>query len=205
MVDVIKCVKDSLREAWRADYTETSLGWLSIKNKNILLGPKYLISINFPIDDLEIDYISRYSLNSDMDIVHKIYKSCNGISLFGGRFYIPGVRAGLKPKDALDYFNIPYDMDVCSGSEYPAYAPVLGLVIGMSWRRFSGEDRPFHDILDSSGSILSGFFFHSSEIHEKHHSIENWISNRSRESMSHFVQDAKDECCLSDFPSLLRQ
>lgn len=202
-MDIIGSVKRNLVAVGCPDFIETNLGWVCIRNENIYLGPKYLAAVNYPPKIPNFEYVYKYSWRSNRDLVCKIYSSINGFNVFGSRFYVPGVRSGLTPESLLDYFNIPIDISVPSGHEFPIYAPTAGLVLGLSWRSHEGKNRKFHDILDEDGKIVSGFFDCSKEIFDVNYNFDEWIFQRMNQACDQFLSDAQDEGCLDKFSFLL--
>lgn len=185
-MNIQETVKKSLGSDLLSDCTETDYGWVSMRNDDFSLGPRYLISFNYPTKIDEIGYISQFSGEACKRLLGAFYRSTNGMRLFSDHFVVPGVHFRTAEEQGLDFFNIPIDVGLMSGKEYPGHAPVSGAVLGSSFRDMRGETHHLLDILDNEGNIVSGYFKDNPVVTERFSSFQDWISKRIPEARHEF-------------------
>lgn len=168
------------------DIIETNHGWVAGLNEDFRLGPKYLCAFNYPTQIDQIDYISQFAGDADIDFVQRFYRSTNGLRFFGTGFFIPGVRLHPETMVDLDFFNCPTGVEVTSGFHFPEYSPETGFVIGHCHIWKDGETVLRPEVLTAHGSIISGCFHEAPHILEEFNDLEEWLINRTRQAHREF-------------------
>ncbi len=177
-MDIEEAVKKSLGPQNLVDFCETGYGWVSRVKESFMLGPRYLISFNYPTRVDEFEYIIQFTRDANRDLLHDFYRSTNGMRILSDHFVVPGVRFLTPELDGLDFFNIPIGIDMMSGMEYPRKAPISGAVIGSSFRTVDGTTRHLTDILADDGRIVCGFFHEDASVLETFSDFQTWIAVR---------------------------
>ncbi|WP_346895897.1 hypothetical protein [uncultured Roseibium sp.] len=177
-MDIEEAVKKSLGPQNLSDFCETGYGWVSRVKESFMLGPRYLVSYNYPTQVDEIEYILQFSRDANRDLLRDFYRSTNGMRILSDHFVVPGVRFWTPELHGLDFFNIPLDIQVMSGFEYPRHAPVSGAVIGSSFRTIDGTTLHLKDILADDGRIVCGFFQEDASVLETFPDFQTWIAKR---------------------------
>lgn len=169
------------------DRVYTRLGWLCSRNSDFLLGPRWLITFNYPMEIDEWDYISQFIRDAEPSTVRSLYRSCNGMKIANNNFIVPGIQVSSELNSDDDFFNIPYSITTCGGYLLPEKAPVNGFVAGISHVVGSqGVTRKLYDIIDSRGAIVSGFFADSEDILNSFSCLEEWIGFQTGQAISRF-------------------
>ena len=182
-------VEDILGRECLQGRVETRLGWICCKNTDFRLGPRWLVSFNYPTKVDEIEYISQYIRSAHRETVHRFYRSCNGMKILGNRFSVPGVRMISEKNSENDFVNIPYGFDVMGGISLPPQSPTDGFLIGVSHiEDSSGDGEKLYDILDSKGTIVSGFFDDADGVTESFHDVESWLKMRVEGARRRFLK-----------------
>lgn len=176
--DIESIVKECLGRDYLEDKVETTYGWSSKTNSDIYLGPRFLISFNYPTTVDEIDYISQFIGDADAGTVRKFYRATNGMRILGDRFVVPGVRFYTSEMKGQDFFNVPICLKVTSGLEYPVHAPLSGAVIGVSSASCDKSRAQLLDILSGEGEIVCGRFNENSLVTSVFTNFEDWLSTR---------------------------
>jgi len=177
-VEFDAAVRNALITSSKGLYLETRLGWLAHENNSSLPGPKYLTSFNFARFPLELDYIRQFSRSSNSEAIKTLYSQCNGMRVLNDLFVVPGVGFHTSDMHGLEFFNVPYDFQVCRGLDGPAKAPVDGLIVGISRQNDEAQNGDLFDIVDERGRIVSGCFDNSPSVIEVENDYLTWISSR---------------------------
>ena len=185
---VEEVVLSAIDQEYLADRVMTKLGWVCLKNEDYEIGPKYLISFNYPTESNEYSYIEQFIRTADPDLVRDFYRRCNGLSIFGDAFVVPGVRFDTGTLDGLDYFNIPIDFMVLGGIDLPEHCPVEGFQIGESHLSIHGNTKKIYDVVDSKGRIISGLFDESDVVSELFTEVPQWLEKRIVDAQKAFAQ-----------------
>ena len=183
-------VLEALGPTILSDKITTRLGWLCSYNENYRIGPKYLVSFNYPKTSNEEKYICQFIRSSPKELIIDFYKNSNGMKIFNNYFYIPGV--GLHGSDivGLEYYNIPYDFQVSGGIDLPKMSPYDGFVIGVSKNSIINSYVPrIYDIVDGDGCIISGMFGEESNILEKFNDWSDWIFKRVHDARNFYLSE----------------
>jgi len=171
-------VQKKLNEFFPAERVLCNLGWISLKNPGIKLRPDFLNAFNFATEVDEIDYISQFTRDANLDIVRKFYRQTNGMRLLGDKFGVPGVLFHRDDFSGYDFDCVALDFSNHGGFLLPALSPESGLLIGSSHRKLDGKTESIHDILTKSGAIVGGYFDVKPEVTDRFEGIEDWLSNR---------------------------
>lgn len=156
----------------------TNLGWVSLENPGIKYRPQYLNSFNFATDVDEIDYISQFIREANVDTVREFYRQTNGMRLLCDKFTVPGVLFHRDDFEELDFYCVALDFSNHGGFALPAHSPENGFLIGENHHKISGKTVELYDILTSSGDIISGYFNENTEVTDRYTTIHEWLSVR---------------------------
>lgn len=155
-----------------------NIGWVSMENPGIKLRPKYLNSFNFPTKVDEIDYISQFAREGNIDVIRGFYRQTNGMRLLCGKFNVPGVLFHSADFSGLDFYCVALDFSGVGGLALPRFSPENGFVIGESQRAVDGSEIRVHDIVTKSGEIIGGIFDEHSGVTDRFSTIEEWLAAR---------------------------
>lgn len=175
---VLQVIRELLPTTLRAEVMTTANGELYWPNTDLILGPKFLIRLNFPLskERLEWESVQPYLGGADEAVVHRFFSECNGFS-FGRRFAAFGIiRDGAYGGAEFDWLNTPYDLRGNSYGSYPQYAPTKGYFISELHPKDKGSD--ICDVVIETGEIVSGRFRESETVLERFGDLESWLAAR---------------------------
>lgn len=153
----------------------------------------YLHAFNYPLPEYDWEHIREWSWEGDFSAVRYIFSQMNGMRVFGNHFVVPGQRISSEGLVWLDFFNIPIDIRLISGYTDAPLSPEKGTVVGNSIRYQGDKERRLYDLINSQGSVFSGYFDESSDVVECFDNFNAWIRGRisgARESFLEAVQDS---------------
>lgn len=171
-------VYQSIGSQFQAERVFCNLGWVSLKNPGIEHRPEYLNAFNFPTEIDEIDYISQFTRDANVDIVRRFYRQTNGMRLLCGKFHVPGVLFSRPDFEGYDYYCVALDFSNHGGSALPKHSPENGFLIGESQREVNGRTLRVQDILTNSGHIVGGSFNDKPSVTDRFTTIDEWLSVR---------------------------
>ena len=167
-----------INEIFPAERVLCNLGWVSLKNPGIKHRPEYLNAFNFATDIDEIDYISQFIRDANIDTVRGFYRQTNGMRLLCDTFWVPGVLFHRPDFTGHDFNCVGLDFSNHGGFALPEHSPEEGFLIGGSHRQKDGSTFNLHDILTKSGEIVGGFFDESPEVTDRFSTIPEWLFAR---------------------------
>lgn len=170
-----------------SDLLKTKLGWVSLKNDDVKIGPKYLNSFNHPVAFKYYEHIIDASNLKIKDIIRTIFTHTNGMRLFSDRFALYGVRLPPDGLRELDFFNIALDFSYYNEFEYPLNAPDDGILVGTSLSENGRDEIRLHDVITNECEIVSGFFDENAEVVEMFRDVDDWISTKVAQARSNFL------------------
>ncbi|MEP2785051.1 MAG: hypothetical protein ABJO67_16030 [Pseudoruegeria sp.] len=176
--DIDKLVHRKINEVFPAERVLCNIGWVSLKNPGIKHRPEYLNAFNFATEIDEIDYISQFIRDANVDTVRDFYRQTNGMRLLCDTFFVPGVLFHRDNFGGHDFFCVALDFSNHGGFALPKRSPENGFLIGGSHRQKDGKTVNLHDILTKSGEIVGGFFDESPEVIDRFSTIPEWLSAR---------------------------
>lgn len=171
-------VNAKINEFFTAERVLCSIGWVSLKNTGIKYRPEYLNAFSFATEVDEIEYISQFTRDANIDVVKDFYRQTNGMRLLCDKFRVPGVLVHRDDFAGHDFDCVALDFSNHGGFSMPKYAPETGLLIGGSQRTKDGKAVEIHDILTKSGEIIGGAFDETSEVTDRFPTIPEWLSSR---------------------------
>ena len=171
-------VQKNINDFFPAERVLCNIGWISLKNPGLMHRPEYLNAFNFATDIDEIDYISQFTRDADIDIVREFYRQTNGMRLFADRFCVPGVLFHRNDFYGNDFNCVALDFSNHGGFALPSHSPQTGLLIGQSHRSLDGKFERLYDILTNSGEIIGGYFDANPEVTDRFESIDDWLCYR---------------------------
>ena len=171
-------VQRKLNEFFPAERVLCNIGWVSLKNPGIKRRPDFLNAFNFATEVDEIDYISQFTRDANLDIVREFYRQTNGMRLLADKFSVPGVLFHRNDFSGCDFYCVALDFSNHGGFALPSLCPESGLLIGSSHRRLDGKTEPLHDILTKSGEIIGGYFDAAPMVTDRFESLDDWLSDR---------------------------
>lgn len=186
---VDELVRQSCDAAVSSARVVSTLGWVSLKNPGLKHRPNFLSSFNFATEHDEIDYISQFTREADLDIVRKFYRGTNGMRLFADKFVVPGVLFQRDNFSELDFYCVAIDISVKGGFALPTHSPENGFLIGVSQIALDRKWVRQYDILTKSGEIVGGYFDNSPRVADHFKSIDNWLSDRIYSAAKSFVSE----------------
>lgn len=176
--DIDKLVYRKLNEVLPSKRVLCNTGWVGLENPGIMRRPKYLNAFNFATEVDEIDYISQFIREANIDTVREFYRQTNGMRLLCDKFSVPGVLFHRDDFTGHDFDCVALDFSNHGGFALPKHSPESGFLIGGSHRKKDGKSVQLHDILTASGEIVGGLFDDSPEVADRFSTIPEWLSAR---------------------------
>lgn len=166
-------VHQKINSFFPAERVLCNIGWVSLKNPGIKRRPDFLNAFSFATEVDEIDYISQFTRDANLDIVSDFYRQTNGMRLLADKFSVPGVLFHRNDFNGYDFNCVALDFSNHGGFALPELSPESGLLIGRSHRKLDGKTEIIHDILTKSGEIIGGYFDIRTEVTDRFEGIDD--------------------------------
>lgn len=186
---VIELIQSLLPESIRETEIETTKGYIYLPNTEVRRGPKYLMALNFPLKEEEIqwDIILPFFNGGCEEACRNFFAQSNGFSL-SYRFGAFGILTHDPfDDDEFSHLNVPYDLRGQSYGSYPQFAPNAGYFIGKL--RTGRDNLEICDIVTPEGNIVYGEFRKNDKVLGEFDDFESWISTRVPQALAEIAED----------------